>query len=84
MTDGIIFMDTPHRGSDKAHWACMIERVAKPAWKEPNHSLVHGLGRESDVLRIQRGEFTTISKEIPIVSLFEDTPTAGGMVRILS
>lgn len=70
-------MGTPHRGSDKASWARMIEHIAKVALKNPNHSLVQTLGRESDVLENLRGEFTSVSNKLTLVSFFEDTLTNG-------
>jgi hypothetical protein len=80
LTDGVVFMGTPHRGSDKTSWMRMMERIAKVGLKTPNHHLVETLGKESDVLEIQRGEFISISENLTIVSLFEDTPTVVGMV----
>ncbi|MCJ1381945.1 hypothetical protein MMC17_005057 [Xylographa soralifera] len=48
--------------------------------KKPYHRRVETLGKESDVLEIQREEFVSISENLTILSLFEDAPTAGGMI----
>jgi len=79
-TAGVVFLGTPHRGSDKVGLAKLVLNVAKVAFRQPNNSLVHNLDEDSDVLERQRDSFTSISKDMPLVCLFEELPTGIGLV----
>jgi hypothetical protein len=79
-TAGVVFLGTPHRGSDQVGLAKLVSNVAKVAFRQPNDKLVHNLAEDSDVLERQRDSFTTISKDMPIVCLFEELPTGIGLV----
>lgn len=79
-TKGVIFLGTPHRGSDKTDLANIIASVAKFSLRQPNKRLVRALSRDSDVLENQREQFTTITRETPIICIREELPTAIGMV----
>ena len=50
------------------------------AFRQPNNNLVHNLDEDSDVLERQRDSFTSISKNMPLVCLFEELPTGIGLV----
>ncbi|OBT63079.1 hypothetical protein VE03_07456 [Pseudogymnoascus sp. 23342-1-I1] len=77
---GIIFLGTPHRGSGKTDFANIIASVAKVSLRQPNKQLLRTLSRDSEVLENQREQFTTITREIPIVCIREELPTAIGMI----
>lgn len=76
----MIFLGTPHRGSDKTDFANIIASVAKFSLRQPNKKLIRALSPDSDVLENQREQFTTITRETPIVCIREELPTAIGMV----
>ncbi|KFY59535.1 hypothetical protein V496_05647 [Pseudogymnoascus sp. VKM F-4515 (FW-2607)] len=79
-TKGVIFLGTPHRGSDKTDFANIIASVAKFSLRQPNKQLIRALSPDSDVLENQREQFTTITRETPIVCIREELPTAIGMI----
>jgi hypothetical protein len=79
-TAGVVFLGTPHRGSDKVGLAKLVSNVAKVAFRQPNNNLVHNLDEDSDALERQRDSFTSISKDMPLVCLFEELPTGIGLV----
>jgi hypothetical protein len=79
-TAGVVFLGTPHRGSDKVGLAKLVSNVAKVAFRQPNNNLVHSLDEDSDALERQRDSFTSISKDMPLVCLFEELPTGIGLV----
>lgn len=58
----------------------MVQGVAKLALRHPNKHIIRTLSKESDVLEQQRQSFVTISQGFPIACMFEELPTAGGMV----
>ena len=70
-------MGTPHRGSDQTGLAKIVSNVAKVSFRQPNEKLLDNLKRESDVLENQRKGFVSISKELPVVCLYEDKPIFG-------
>ncbi|KFZ04693.1 hypothetical protein V501_09060 [Pseudogymnoascus sp. VKM F-4519 (FW-2642)] len=79
-TKGVIFLGTPHRGSDKTDFANIIANVAKVSFRQPNKQLVGVLSPDSDVLENQREQFTTITQNTPIVCIREELPTAIGVI----
>ena len=81
-TRGIIFLGTPHRGSEKASLAKVLANIA--SLHRPNKKLVRGLQQNSHILQKQRDDFVTISKKISIVCVREEIPMFPiGMVRPL-
>lgn len=77
---GVIFLGTPHRGSNKTDFANIIANVAKIAFRQPNKQLVGVLSPDSDVLENQREQFTTITQKTLLFCIREELPTAIGMV----
>ena len=49
-TEGVIFLGTPHRGSDKAELADVIANAARVLWTRPNRQLITVLKQDSDTL----------------------------------
>ncbi len=82
-TAGVVFMGTPHRGSDKVQLADMLVLAAKATWRKPNDELLNSLRSNAGALNQQRANFTTILDSFSVVCLYESSPTAIGMVRHL-
>jgi pimeloyl-ACP methyl ester carboxylesterase len=80
-TKGVIFLGTPHRGSNKESLGEVIAHVAKYSFRQPNDQLMRTLQHDSHILENQRDQFTTISEYIHVVCIREEIPTAFGMVR---
>ena len=84
-TRGVIFLGTPHRGSDKTGYADVITNIASAALHKPNKKLVQVLRQDSEILEAQRASFSAISKDIPLACIYETRPVAGiGIVSVLS
>ncbi|KAL8653122.1 MAG: hypothetical protein Q9226_003975, partial [Calogaya cf. arnoldii] len=81
-TRGIVFMGTPHRGSDKTGYADLISKIASAALRQPNRKLVEVLKQDSDVLEAQRGSFSAISKDMPIACIYETVPVKGIGIQV--
>lgn len=80
-TRGLLFLGTPHRGSEQTGFADIIAKVASVALRQPNKKLIAILRQDSDVLEGQRSSFSAISKELPIACIYETVPMMGiGMV----
>lgn len=79
-TLGVIFLATPHRGSDTVRFADVIYRAAKLTGNLPNEHLLNALRKDSDVLEAQRASFATISKDMPIKCIYEELATMRHMI----
>ena len=75
-------MGTPHRGSDNVRQAEIVQKVARFFLRQPNDQLVQDLSEDSNVLESQRNSFSSISEKMPVVCIYEEIPTAIGMVSI--
>ena len=84
-TSGVIFLGTPHCGSDHAAWGALGATIAKP-FKRANSNIVSVLKSNSETLaRIQDG-FRTILRErnddLTVACFYEELPApVGGMVN---
>lgn len=81
-TKGVVFLGTPHRGSDKVGLADIISCVAKVALRQPSHHLIRILAENSDILERQRSSFASISERMSLVCLYEEIPTGIGLVGL--
>ncbi|KAI0846574.1 hypothetical protein F5Y00DRAFT_271878 [Daldinia vernicosa] len=79
-TAGVIFMGTPHRGSDKASYGQIAVRVADLSFRQPNKELLRVLKPNQDTLEKQQDLFVSVSKDMHIVCIREELPTAIGMI----
>jgi protein SERAC1 len=71
-TMGIVFLGTPHRGSNKAKWASIATNFAAAVLKDHNDKVVEALSRGAETLeRVQTG-FSRILITLPVYSFFED------------
>jgi hypothetical protein len=81
-TKGIVFLGTPHRGSDLAPYGRIVAKVAKLLLRNPNERLISLLESESPTLERQRRSFASISKDISLACVIEELPTALGIVSV--
>ena len=84
-TYGIIFLGTPHQGTQSAELASIllnIQAITRPL----NDALVKHLSRNSEALEQQLSQFVSISKDIVIKFGFETYPTMylGGFGDLVS
>ena len=81
-TYGIIFLGTPHRGSEIATLARMAQEITKIMWKRPNTAVLRTLEVDSEALDRVGRAFSQILVEHPlrIHSFREEHPTNGIMV----
>lgn len=49
-TRGIIFLGTPHNGSDVAKWGVSLSKLAKVALGDVNDKIIKGLMRNNELL----------------------------------
>ncbi|KAI9749070.1 MAG: hypothetical protein M1835_001645 [Candelina submexicana] len=71
-TSGIVFMGTPHRGSDQTNWASIATNLAKLLTKDSNDRIVSALSRGSDILEGLQDSFAGIIDRFDIYSVFEE------------
>ena len=84
-TYGIIFLGTPHQGTQSAELASIllnIQAITRPV----NDALVKHLSRNSEALEQQLSQFVSISKDFVIKFGFETYPTylGGGFRGLVS
>ncbi|KAH6679845.1 Alpha/Beta hydrolase protein [Plectosphaerella plurivora] len=79
-TAGVVFMGTPHRGSDKESYADIACKVAKLTFRRPNRQLLDVLRPDSQLLDNLRDDFTTVSKLMRIVCLWETLAMPIGLI----
>jgi len=82
-TKGVVFLSTPHRGSDKASLASIIGNVGALVLRQPNKQLLESLQPSSSTLENLRDAFTTVSQNLRIICVREEKPTAIGIVSFL-
>lgn len=84
-TNSIIFMATPHRGSNKAYWGEMGQRLFSSLTGTTSTSAVKELNAFSAVLEDINADFVNIANNYKFVSFFERQGTLGqGLVRSIS
>ena len=77
LTKGVIFLGTPHRGSEQTKFADIIAKLASAALHRPNSKLIEVLKQDSDVLESQRSSFSAISEKLPVARFYETIPVTG-------
>jgi len=81
-TKGVVFLGTPHRGSDKKGLIDIVSGIMKLSMHNANTQLLASLLPESQFLEEQRDLFNGVGKDFPLKCLFEEYPTNGGMVSL--
>ena len=69
---GIVFLGTPHRGSDLAKWLGTLTAITSAAARTPNPAFVRTLQANSaDLLKVSQ-DFQSLAKEYAVVSFYEE------------
>jgi hypothetical protein len=76
-TVGLIFMGTPHRGSDKATYGKVLASVAQFISERPPQRLLNALQTNSDVLLQLTTDFCFQLPDFDVYSFFELRPMKG-------
>jgi hypothetical protein len=79
-TKGVLFLGTPHRGSQQATFSDVLARTASLLLHKTNTQLLRSLRADSHILEKQRDDFITISKNLLVRCVKEDRPTPLGIV----
>ena len=83
---GILFLSTPHRGSESVHWAILLANILNASLYltsglhgSARKDLLESLQSNSPVLRDVSDNFSSQVKNIKIVSFYEQNKTAIGV-----
>ena len=76
-TVGIIFLGTPHKGSDQAKWDGVATNLAKVLKKEHNDTIVSALSRGSSTLEGLQSSFAGISDRFSYSTFSEEREYPG-------
>lgn len=81
-TVGIIFLGTPHKGSDQAKWDGIATNLAKVLRKDHNDTIIDALSRGSSTLENLQSSFTGISDRFSYSTFTEEReyPNIGKIV----
>lgn len=81
-TIGIIFLGTPHKGSDQAKWDGIATNLAKVLRKDHNDTIVSALSRGSSTLESLQSSFRAISDRFSYATFTEEReyPNIGKIV----
>jgi hypothetical protein len=86
-TCGIMFLGTPHQGSDEAPWGDILKGVIADSSLQEEHVLLRSLSKETQWLELQLEQFKSISTGYNICSCYEDEDsrsTDGGVTVSLT
>lgn len=78
-TYGILFLGTPHRGSEKANIAIKIATMAKMIYPGMNTQIIQFLQQNSPELQDLGDDFRNLHSQLEIVSCYELEPKKMGM-----
>jgi hypothetical protein len=79
-TKGVLFLGTPHRGSQQEPFGDLLARAANLSLHQANTQLLRSLRTDSHILEKQRDDFVTISNNLLVRCVKEERPTALGIV----
>lgn len=76
---GIIFLGTPHQGTNSADWGNLILNI-KSIIRPTSHTLLQHLQPESEALQLQQTQFGPIGRQFDIKCFYEmyETPVLWG------
>ncbi|KAI5806088.1 hypothetical protein EDC01DRAFT_638617 [Geopyxis carbonaria] len=78
-TYGVLFLGTPHMGSDLAHWGKWLESTVRlVTWKsiaDSNKALVGALEKNSEILQVITDAFLPIAPDLKLFFFWEELPT---------
>jgi hypothetical protein len=78
-TYGIIFLGTPHRGSDKANIAIKVATMVKMIYPGMQTQIIQSLQKNSSQLQDLGDNFRNLHSQLKIVSCYELEPKKMGM-----
>ena len=85
-TFGILFLGTPHRGSDLAKWGSLLESICHGVMPsgviDSNPNLVNALKRENETLQVIDREFYQILNRFRVYFFHEGKKTKLGKVKM--
>jgi hypothetical protein len=73
-TKGVVFLGTPHRGSEKAVYGKVLANVATQVMRRPTSRLMSALQTNSDQLLRLTSEFEAQLPKYQVVSFYECKP----------
>src|SRR5436309_7324797 len=76
-TIGIVFLGTPHRGSEKASYGKLLANLATAVMNKPTSRLVSALQANSDSLMRLTSDFKFQLPNYHVVSFYEMKPMEG-------
>lgn len=74
-TVGIVFLGTPHQGSEKATYGKILARVAETAAHKPKSRIISALQANSDPFMRLTSDFRFQLSDYHVVSFYELRPT---------
>lgn len=78
-TRGVLFLGTPHRGSDKADWGVMATRAVRATGFNANNKILKQLASQSPELGNLRARFNVLLKKKDFyVGTYQETEDMGG------
>lgn len=77
---GVVFLGTPHRGSEVDPLGQIMAIVARFTFSAPNTQLIASLKENSHTLESQRDSFVSISNKWTMFCLYGELPTLSKMV----
>ncbi|OIW33004.1 hypothetical protein CONLIGDRAFT_570241, partial [Coniochaeta ligniaria NRRL 30616] len=76
-TQGVVFMGTPHRGSDLAKWGSLLATVAKVAFLSPKKEFLDNLHKNRKELIELSEDFIKIAAKYAFKSFYEENRVKG-------
>jgi hypothetical protein len=76
-TKGVIFLGTPHRGSNRAAWANIARNLNQAMLRNDNPRIFEALMRGSEVLERLQDSFSGLLHSISVYSFLENLPVDG-------
>lgn len=71
-TRGVVFLGTPHRGSNKAKWATIATNLMGIVLKDNNSRVAEALVRGSETLERIQTNFSKFLITLPVWTCYED------------
>ncbi len=76
-TAGVVFLGTPHRGSNRSAWATVAKNLNDAVLRNNDPRVVEALTRGSEVLERLQDTFSGLLQKISIYSFMENMPVEG-------
>lgn len=76
-TAGVVFLGTPHRGSNQSAWATVAKNLHDAVLKDDDPRVIEALTRGSEVLERLHDSFSGLLQTISVYSFMENMPVKG-------